>query len=564
MFKKLTQGLVAAAISLVVVYGCGDKFADYTREAQEFTLQCKYEKAKFAYEAALELEPESVEAYRGLISIVAALDGINYKLGLRELKQDYENKRFETKGLRNYLLGLISVHEGYYTRAEEYYNKCISENAEEPWFYYSLGRLYQARGKHEDATEIYKKLIKRFPKFTEGYQALLYYYNERGKYDDAISFYEENEELDIPREKAAMFYSTAALAYFKKGEEVKAEDLISKAKAATKKTLGNTATIYGYYVESKQYDKAAAIAQEMISRFPEEPLGYYELGFVEGVRRQNLAIGIENLKKAEELGTDFSFYRGVSASIYSGPAEKYYRECAYDEAIAELEKALEIKPNDGAILESLGFCYLRRAEREGTRRSEDFDKALTYFDRIIKTHENPLAGYNGVAVVYSSKGEYDLAIDTYEKALKLFPENLTLLENMGLSYKWKGDFKKAEEYYLKVLELEPGSSSTLIGLSDLYCLPRNPAADLAKALEYGEKAVGIGNFEDPGAEAYAHAILGQVYVKKGIGAFDLYYYPIKKNYKELAIAEIKKAIELDRSDKRYLDMLNYIKRLPEK
>ncbi|MCB9229033.1 MAG: tetratricopeptide repeat protein [Deltaproteobacteria bacterium] len=80
-----------------------------------------------------------------------------------------------------------------------------------------------------------------------------------------------------------------------------------------------------------------------------------------------------------------------------------------DEAEALVLKALELKPDDGYYLDSLGWVYFR-------------------------------------------KGQHDLALDVFLKALNQAPEEGVIMEHIADVYRLKEDIIKAKDYYQKALE----------------------------------------------------------------------------------------------------------------
>ena len=121
----------------------------------------------------------------------------------------------------------------------------------------------------------------------------------------------------------------------------------------------------------------------------------------------------------------------------------------YDEALANYDSALELKPDDPNFLSNRGNTY-----------------------HHLKRYEEALADYN--------------------KALQLRPDYPDILNNRGINYlKMGAVYKKPEHYdealadFDRVLELQPDDPNTLYNLACLFSLMRKPD----DAISYLEKAI---------------------------------------------------------------------------
>jgi len=86
---------------------------------------------------------------------------------------------------------------------------------------------------------------------------------------------------------------------------------------------------------------------------------------------------------------------------------------------------------------------------------------------------------------HKKKGELDKAIDYFERIIKLDPENTNAFFELGLLYDEKGEINIAISYFEKVIEIEPDEVSTYYNLGQIYCENGN----LNLAINYLEKAI---------------------------------------------------------------------------
>lgn len=96
-----------------------------------------------------------------------------------------------------------------------------------------------------------------------------------------------------------------------------------------------------------------------------------------------------------------------------------------DEAIAHLQRVLEINPDDSAILKgvhlNLGAIVLKKGL---------VDEALVHFKKMLETGPDYRA-YNGIGNALHRKGKFSEAIASYEKALDIEPKSALVQSNLA-------------------------------------------------------------------------------------------------------------------------------------
>ncbi len=123
------------------------------------------------------------------------------------------------------------------------------------------------------------------------------------------------------------------------------------------------------------------------------------------------------------------------------------------EAVAKLEEAVKMAPDDPRILFQLGGAYVEM---------RDFDKARDAFERgLAKTTDpsNELAREAEVTLgaVYFAKGDTDKSIEYFEKALAAKPGAPTPTLGLAKAYLSKGDSARALELFEQVVAAAPGT-----------------------------------------------------------------------------------------------------------
>ncbi|MFI5221955.1 MAG: TPR end-of-group domain-containing protein [Bacteroidia bacterium] len=77
----------------------------------------------------------------------------------------------------------------------------------------------------------------------------------------------------------------------------------------------------------------------------------------------------------------------------------------------------------------------------------DNTQKMSIYNAFNARFPNDWRGYNGLATVYLSTGDYNSAKSNLEKANANSPENGAVLANMGVVYRAKGDYANAEKSY---------------------------------------------------------------------------------------------------------------------
>lgn len=132
--------------------------------------------------------------------------------------------------------------------------------------------------------------------------------------------------------------------------------------------------------------------------------------------------------------TTIHLFKGISYGI----KEKW------SEAVAELNKALEINPRYAYAYNVRGVVYANKGQ---------LDRALSDFNKVIEINPGDAHAYNNRAKLYVSKGQLDRALSDYSKAIELDPGLAMAYSNRGFLM-WKlGNNKMACSDWKRSCEL---------------------------------------------------------------------------------------------------------------
>src|SRR5262249_800003 len=113
------------------------------------------------------------------------------------------------------------------------------------------------------------------------------------------------------------------------------------------------------------------------------------------------------------------------AMAYAVRGGVYRRQRDVEQALADLNRALELDPNNT-------YALARRISALGLK--GDDAKKQADFDRLMAINPTRSIDFDAVGIAYSSKKDYDRAISEYNKAIQLDPKFLISYINRGNAY----------------------------------------------------------------------------------------------------------------------------------
>ncbi len=169
----------------------------------------------------------------------------------------------------------------------------------------------------------------------------------------------------------------------------------------------------------------------------------------------------KHVKRGDEYVKEEKFkeavieYRNAVKAVPKDPAAHWKLAKASLEAkdirtaFAELQKTVELDPNNFEALGKLGEIYVMAGKK---------DEATQIADNLVKNRPNDPQGYilqSGLAV---RAGKVDEGIAKLKKAAGLDPKRVRTLLTIGNMYLLKKDRKDAQEWYDKALAADPNSA----------------------------------------------------------------------------------------------------------
>jgi serine/threonine protein kinase/Tfp pilus assembly protein PilF len=134
----------------------------------------------------------------------------------------------------------------------------------------------------------------------------------------------------------------------------------------------------------------------------------------------------------------------ASKSIHALGEYYSYNHSNFDSAFYFYNRALNLDPNDGWVLNEMGYYYNDRKE---------YARALEYFQRYIDVAPNQPNTYDSMGDVYLAMNDFENAIEMYEKALSIDPNYPYPNEKIASILILMGEYQKARDRLNQYSEL---------------------------------------------------------------------------------------------------------------
>ena len=249
------------------------------------------------------------------------------------------------------------------------------------------------------------------------------------------------------------------------------------------------------YLVKGQFAQAEEIFRRMIALQPENPQGFFQLGIVQRLIK-------------DDDGALVSFGKALAINpqlmdVFSQVVSIHVTKKDYAGALAQCDRQIDLLKESNrhvAMITSLkGLVYL--AQKMDRKAEEEFKTA-------IDTYENYTQPYYELAAIYMKKNELDQAIGQYNAALEQNPDQPRAHMLLGMLYDMQQKSDLSEQHYRDALKIDP---QFVPAANNLAYLLAEKGADLNEALELARRAKEKMPY-DPGVMD----TLGWVFYKKGL------------------------------------------------
>lgn len=162
----------------------------------------------------------------------------------------------------------------------------------------------------------------------------------------------------------------------------------------------------------------------------------------------------------------------------------YASKGAYDKAIADFNRALELEPQFASAFTNRGEMF---------RLKGDLDRAFADFTQALRVDAKHAPAFLNRGRVFRLKGRIDRALNDFTQAHRLDPKNADVLVNRGNAYSDAGQHDKAIADYTEALRIDPNLAVAIMNRGLAHAKKGDFAAvitDCAAAIKLNPKLVG--------------------------------------------------------------------------
>lgn len=394
----------------------------------------KFDEAAIAFQELLKIEPDHFMGNYYLARILAEMKrydeaeaGFKKAISLRpqveaamiELAGLFERQRKIPQAIevyRNFIdlfparlqarikLGELYLQEQRYDEAEIAFQEALALDVKNREVRITLGLIHLERGQHDKAIEKFSALIQEYP--TE--YRLIYLLGTT--YEEIKADAKALETLrEIPASAEQFGSAQIRIGMILKKQQRVTEAVDSLLQAIRKK--GDAPGLYAFlasvYEEEKKYSTAEELIREGLRINP----GSVDLHFSLGVlfeKTDRFEQSIDAMKTVLKIEAEHAEALNFIGYMYAD------RGIHLEEAERMIRKALQLKPGNGYMIDSLGWVCFR------TNRLED---AVRYLKEAAEALPEDAAILEHLGDVYVRTGQSQEASDAYEKAIRFNPGN---------------------------------------------------------------------------------------------------------------------------------------------
>ena len=392
-----------------------------------------YKSAIDAYRKAIALDEDSLELRKGLAQ--ALLDNNQEQEAEKEFLKILEADPDE--GLAYFRLAQIYRKRRDFDKALAHYNKANSILVGSFEISFHIATLYEELGKYEKAEERFQQLLKLTEKPAGNYSQSErqnrgvflthagYVSQQLEKYSQAIAYFTELKTLNPDNAARSEGY---IIDTYRTAKE------LDKAVAASEhalKTYPNDKDLKllnaDLLSETGKSAEAIAVLERMLSG-AEEDIKVYSAMVQVYQRDKKFKEAEKVLMPAEKLFKNKETFHFMLGSVYE-------RQKDYEKAEGTFRKVLEINPDHAASLNYLGYMLADRGVR--------LEESLDLIKRAVDLDPNNGAYLDSLGWAYFKLNRIDEAELYLKKALDRVRKDSTIHEHLGDVYYRKGAYEEA-------------------------------------------------------------------------------------------------------------------------
>lgn len=376
----------------------------------------QYEEAEAALRAALELEPGDLTLYSRIARLHRTAGNREAEIALyQELLKDRPDHYATLVSL-----GEAQVAAGRVAEAIDTFRLVAGQYPDDNQILRRLASLYFAEQRYEEAGALLESAIAEQPISEELYYSLGQVQRAMGELDAALDSFAHI----TPGQPAYPEARLQIVAVYEELGDFEAAAHEVDAVLALRPSRALEFHYAGLLARAGRPEDGVARLEAMLAEKPDDEEILYQLGVLHGLMKQTDE-ALRYMHAALDLNPDNPNALNYIGYTFAEQGERL------DEAEELIRRALELRPDDGYITDSLGWVYYMRAKigdgveyLEKAREKLTLAMELTGGDPVISEH---------LGDVYLLMDEKQRALEQYEEAVELEPrpdEQPNLMEKL--------------------------------------------------------------------------------------------------------------------------------------
>ena len=396
----------------------------------------KFKLAAAAYQAALDEDPDNMDAKRGLANalIASGQNDAAAKLYGDLVQADPNDAQSLIRAAD------LQRQNGHYEQALATLKKAAALAPDSLELKYNEALVYDSLGRYNDSIATFKDMLASTAhtdgKYTDeerNNRALLLdrlgiVYRELRRTDDAVSVYQQIVALggDMQVRGAGGLIDT-----YREAHKYAAAAKVAADTAAALPANRDVQMMYARQLaDTGKLDDALKLVNAQLKGTPEDRDVYFTIADIDS-RARKFAEASAALDKVDAMSTKpedkiaLDAYRGTLAD----------KRKMFDEAEAQYKKALVLDPQNAEIQNDYGYLLAERGVR--------LDEAVAMLKKAVTADPQNGAFLDSLGWAYFKQGQYTLAEEYARKAADRTPTDPTVLDHLGEIYEKNGKLAMA-------------------------------------------------------------------------------------------------------------------------
>ncbi|MEQ1473309.1 MAG: protein kinase [Candidatus Acidiferrum sp.] len=224
-----------------------------------------------------------------------------------------------------------------------------------------MAHAYENAGRTKDAEAAFQHVIALRPDYWDGYNTLALFYDRQRRYDEAIA--QLQKALTLTPDNAVLYFNLGAF-YLDTGDLKKHPE----AEQALRKSIELSPTYAAYanlgilYMQEKRYEESAKMSEKALQQNDKDFIVWDNLaGAYEWLNNKEKAEAARG-RELQLLEADASA-KARDAQMQSVLGVLYAQKKMRDKALARVQAALALSPDDPGVLANVGETYEDLGER---------------------------------------------------------------------------------------------------------------------------------------------------------------------------------------------------------